>query len=90
MESITENVYLLGFMGSGKTTIGKALAQILNRRFLDMDTAIAAVSLSITMWTGRWQPVRSVKFSGDYGLSAQPGLKESWPSRRSVPIGVRL
>lgn len=31
------NVILCGFMGSGKTTIGKLLAQELNREFIDLD-----------------------------------------------------
>ncbi len=32
-----DNIYLMGFMGSGKSTIGNRLAQILGRRFCDMD-----------------------------------------------------
>ena len=32
-----ENIYLMGFMGCGKTTIGKLLAQLLGRRFCDTD-----------------------------------------------------
>jgi shikimate kinase / 3-dehydroquinate synthase len=31
------NIYLVGFMGSGKTTVGRLLAQTLNRQFVDMD-----------------------------------------------------
>jgi shikimate kinase/3-dehydroquinate synthase len=34
------NIYLVGFMGSGKTTVGKWLAQSLNRRFVDMDALL--------------------------------------------------
>lgn len=34
---MTDNVYLIGFMGSGKSTIGRLLAETLNRRFVDMD-----------------------------------------------------
>lgn len=33
-------VVLLGYMGSGKSVIGKALAKILNYQFLDLDTYI--------------------------------------------------
>jgi shikimate kinase len=33
----TPNIILLGFMGSGKTTTGKELAQLLNFRHWDMD-----------------------------------------------------
>ncbi len=34
---MTGNIYLVGFMGSGKSTVGRLLAQTLNRRFVDMD-----------------------------------------------------
>ncbi|MBM4325955.1 MAG: hypothetical protein FJ118_02225 [Deltaproteobacteria bacterium] len=34
---MNRNIYLVGFMGSGKTTVGRLLAQALNRRFVDMD-----------------------------------------------------
>ncbi len=34
---MTDNLFLVGFMGSGKTTIGQLLAEYLNRRFVDMD-----------------------------------------------------
>lgn len=36
------NVYLVGMMGAGKTTIGRQLARRLNRRFLDTDHEIEA------------------------------------------------
>ena len=35
-------IILIGFMGSGKTTIGRALAERLGRTFADLDEAIAA------------------------------------------------
>lgn len=34
------NIVLVGFMGTGKTTVGKILAQQLNMTFLDMDHII--------------------------------------------------
>ncbi|NJM14306.1 MAG: shikimate kinase [Bacteroidales bacterium] len=34
------NVFLVGFMGSGKTTIGKKLAHLLGKAFIDMDEYI--------------------------------------------------
>lgn len=34
------NLILIGFMGSGKTTVGKRLAQMLGYQFLDTDSAI--------------------------------------------------
>ncbi|MBQ2471690.1 MAG: AAA family ATPase, partial [Acholeplasmatales bacterium] len=33
-------LYLIGMMGSGKTTLGKALADKLNYQFIDMDVYI--------------------------------------------------
>lgn len=35
-----KNIYLTGFMGSGKTRVGKLLSQKLNRRFVDTDQLI--------------------------------------------------
>lgn len=34
---MTGNIYLVGFMGAGKTTVGRLLAGQLNRPFIDMD-----------------------------------------------------
>ncbi|MEM9022738.1 MAG: shikimate kinase, partial [Bacteroidota bacterium] len=34
------NVFLLGFMGSGKTTVGRKLARELSLPFTDLDAAI--------------------------------------------------
>lgn len=34
------NIYLTGFMASGKTTVGKALAERLNKSFIDTDEEI--------------------------------------------------
>lgn len=35
-----KNIILCGFMGSGKTTVGSALAELLGRRFIDLDKYI--------------------------------------------------
>ena len=35
-----ENIYLVGFMGSGKTTVGKILAHKIDKVFIEMDDAI--------------------------------------------------
>lgn len=35
------NIYLTGFMGAGKTTLGQGLAKLLGRRFVDLDQLIA-------------------------------------------------
>ena len=37
------NVFLIGFMGSGKSTIGKRLARRLNYRFLDLDAELEVI-----------------------------------------------
>ena len=35
-----DNIVLIGFMGSGKTSVGKALARQLYKNFVDVDTVI--------------------------------------------------
>lgn len=35
-----QNVYLVGFMGTGKSTIGRELARLMGRKFLDVDHEI--------------------------------------------------
>jgi shikimate kinase len=42
--SILVNIYLIGYRCTGKTTLGRALAQRLGRSFIDMDDAIVAQS----------------------------------------------
>ena len=42
MSTPNPNIFLVGLMGSGKTTIGKALAKRLNLRFVDADHEIEA------------------------------------------------
>jgi len=39
---VTGNVYLVGFMGAGKTTVGRLLAEVLRRKFVDMDELLEA------------------------------------------------
>ncbi len=34
------NIYLVGFMGTGKTTIGRELARFMGRKFVDMDQVL--------------------------------------------------
>ena len=38
------NIYLIGMMGSGKSTVGSHLAQILNYRFVDTDSTVEAIA----------------------------------------------
>lgn len=37
-------IYLVGFMGSGKSTLGKELAALTNRRFIDLDQKVEEFS----------------------------------------------
>jgi len=37
---MNKNIYLVGFMGTGKTTVGKILAEKLGREFIEMDEEI--------------------------------------------------
>ena len=36
-----QNIVITGFMGTGKTTVGRLLAERLQRRFVDMDVLLA-------------------------------------------------
>ena len=42
MDKYLENIYLVGLMGAGKTTIGRSLAKRLGRKFVDTDKEIEA------------------------------------------------
>ncbi|MQK95641.1 shikimate kinase, partial [Escherichia coli] len=33
-------IFILGFMGNGKTTVGRRLAEVLGYRFIDLDEEI--------------------------------------------------
>jgi len=41
-EENMKSIYLVGFMGCGKTTVGKILAKALNRQFIDLDEKIVS------------------------------------------------
>lgn len=38
---MTDNIYITGFMGAGKSTVGRKLARLTRRRFVDMDEVLA-------------------------------------------------
>jgi len=39
-----KNIVLIGFMGTGKSTVGRRLAHRLNRKFIDTDTEIESIT----------------------------------------------
>ncbi len=41
ISKMMDNIYITGFMGAGKSTIGRTLSRILKRRFVDMDEEIS-------------------------------------------------
>lgn len=49
-EAYSNNIFLVGLMGSGKTTIGRLLARRLGRRFVDSDHAIEARTGASIPW----------------------------------------
>lgn len=42
LKKLHDNLFLVGLMGAGKTTVGRALARKLNKRFIDSDHEIEA------------------------------------------------
>lgn len=42
MDKLKDNIFLVGFSGTGKTNVGKALAQLLNYEYVDTDLQIEA------------------------------------------------
>ena len=40
VSQISDNIFLVGVMGAGKTTVGRLLAKKLGRRFIDSDHEI--------------------------------------------------
>jgi shikimate kinase len=43
VNTIADNIFLVGLMGAGKTTVGRLLAKRLGRRFIDTDHEIEAL-----------------------------------------------
>jgi shikimate kinase / 3-dehydroquinate synthase len=49
-EAYSNNIFLVGLMGSGKTTIGRLIARRLGKRFVDSDHAIEARTGASIPW----------------------------------------
>jgi shikimate kinase len=74
---MVNNVILAGFMGTGKTTVGKILAQQLKKRFVDMDSIIeerAGKSISRIFEEDGEAHFRAMERNLVQELSAQNGL----------------
>lgn len=71
------NIYLIGFMGTGKTTLGKAISEKLDRRFSDLDDLIEAREnrkiTDIFMESGE-EYFRNVESQVIFELTSQKGL----------------
>ena len=60
------NIYFCGMIGSGKTTIGRHLAWILNRDFYDLDQEMDRVlgySFHVLVEKEGWMPFRELEYS---------------------------
>ncbi len=72
-----KNIILVGFMGTGKTAVGKELAKRLNMKFVDMDDIIEErEGMKITdIFAKKGEPYfRSVEKEVAKGISKQPNL----------------
>lgn len=71
-------IYLIGFMGSGKTTIGKKLARKLAYDFIDLDSLIESkIGISIT---GYFEEFGEERFR----LIEQQALKNSFKLKNTI------
>jgi shikimate kinase len=72
-----KNLVLIGFMGTGKTEVGRLLADILNRRHVDLDSLIAErAGMTITeIFSARGEAgFRAMESEAVREMSAQRGL----------------
>jgi len=77
-----KNIYLLGFMGAGKTTVGKLLSKKINYSFVDLDSKIESnQNCKITEIFKKTTPLKiALKFTEvirahPLGLSIMPGAR---------------
>lgn len=69
-----ENIILVGFMGTGKTAIGKRLANVLNMRFWDADKEIEKLT-GMTLMT-LYHKYGKVRFQSEEDLMLRKLLRE--------------
>ncbi len=71
------NIFLVGLMGAGKTTVGRALAKRLNKRFVDSDHEIEARTGASIPWIFEIEGEESFRQREAEvirDLTAQPGI----------------
>lgn len=99
--SESQRIVLVGFMGSGKTTVGEKLAALLQARFIDLDAVIAEqAGMSIPDIFSRegeegfrWRETRALESlrASEHAVIATGGgvvtVEENWPlMRRLGPV----
>ena len=68
------NIILIGFMGTGKTAVGKRLAAILGKSFYDTDQEVEAVTgMTISQLFNKYGEVR---FRSEENLAIQRLMKK--------------
>ena len=85
----TVAVVLVGLMGSGKTTVGKKVARLLDWRFVDCDVELEARSgRSVAEWfaTDGEAAFRQAAGGRYDGVVAMP---ISWPNYWPKPVNIR-
>ena len=71
------NIVITGFMGTGKTAVGRAVAQLLRREFVDTDEwieTVAGKSISQIFTRDGQQAFRKMEREACHELSARDGL----------------
>ena len=99
-------VFLVGFMGSGKSTVGRRLAQELGREFVDTDreveraegravAEIFAADGESAFRAAEWRVLRSLEGRDPYVAAAGGGIVESrrargWLRRRARTVWLSV
>lgn len=76
----TDKLYLVGFMGAGKTTVGRALGRRLGWRVDDIDELIEARERrSVAEISPNWARRTSARPSAKCSIASCRTAKRSWP-----------